>query len=344
MTALARVLAGVVLLAAFAAGVVGLLVVAFDLQIEFAGNGMRPLFSFGAPDVHYAALEADRAGATPAAPAVAGTNPAGLDPAAPATAGHDAYWTDFRGPHRDGLYTETAIRTEWPGTGLEPLWSRPVGGGYASFVVADGLAFTMEQRRDEEVVAAYDVDTGGEVWTHARPAHFRETMGGPGPRATPTWHAGRLYALGATGRFVCLDAATGAVVWERNILVDGGAANLPWAMSGAPLIVDDMVVVQPGGPHGWSVAAYDRLTGDVAWHVLDDVQGYTSPMLATLGGVRQIVVVSAERATGLRPDDGTLLWEYPWTVPIVPNIAQPLIINNTRLFLSAGYGKGAALV
>ena len=345
MTALlGRVLAGAVLLAAFAAGVVGLLVVAFDLQIEFAGNGMRPLFSFGAPDVHYAALEADRAGTTPAAPAVAGTNPAGLAPAAPATAGHDAYWTDFRGPHRDGLYAETAIRTEWPGTGLEPLWSQPVGGGYASFVVADGLAFTMEQRRDEEVVAAYDVDTGAEVWTHAWPAHFRETMGGPGPRATPTWHAGRLYALGATGRFVCLDAATGAVVWERNILVDGGAANLPWAMSGAPLIVDDMVVVQPGGPHGWSVAAYDRLTGDVAWHVLDDVQGYTSPMLATLGGVRQIVVVSAERATGLRPDDGTLLWEYPWTVPIVPNIAQPLIINNTRLFLSAGYGKGAALV
>ena len=202
----------------------------------------------------------------------------------------------------------------------------------------------MEQRRDEEVVAAYDVDTGAEVWTHAWPAHFRETMGGPGPRATPTWHAGRLYALGATGRFVCLDAATGAVVWERNILADGGAANLPWAMSGAPLIVDDMVVVQPGGPRGWSVAAYDRLTGDVAWHVLDDVQGYTSPMLATLGGVRQIVVVSAERATGLRPDDGTLLWEYPWTVPVVPNIAQPLIINNTRLFLSAGYGKGAALV
>ena len=345
MTALlVRVLAGVVLLAAFAAGVVGLLVVAFDLQIEFAGNGMRPLFSFGAPDVHYAALEADRAGATPAAPAVAGTNPAGLDPAAPATTGHDAYWTDFRGPHRDGLYTETAIRTEWPGTGLEPLWSQPVGGGYASFVVADGLAFTMEQRRDEEVVAAYDVDTGAEVWTHAWPAHFRETMGGPGPRATPTWHAGRLYALGATGRFVCLDAATGAVVWERNILADGGAANLPWAMSGAPLIVDDMVVVQPGGPRGWSVAAYDRLTGDVAWHVLDDVQGYTSPMLATLGGVRQIVVVSAERATGLRPDDGTLLWEYLWTVPVVPNIAQPLIINNTRLFLSAGYGKGAALV
>ena len=344
MTALAaRVLAGVVLLAAFAAGVVGFLVVAFDLQIEFAGNGMRPLFSFGAPEAHYAALEADRHDAA-ATPSVAAEDAASEDGAAPAAADHDAVWTDFRGPQRDGLYTETPIRTDWPAAGLEPLWSRPIGGGYASFVVADGLAFTIEQRRGEEVVVAYDIDSGAERWTYAWPAHFRETMGGPGPRATPTWHDGRLYALGATGRFVCLDAATGSVVWERDILADGGAANLPWAMSGAPLVVDDVVVVQPGGSRGWSVAAYDRLTGDVAWHVLDDVQGYTSPMLATLGGIRQIVVVTAERAAGLRPEDGALLWEYPWTVPVVPNIAQPLVINDTRLFLSAGYGKGAALV
>ncbi|MYN66089.1 MAG: PQQ-binding-like beta-propeller repeat protein [Acidobacteria bacterium] len=343
MTALAgRVLAGVVLLAAFAAGVVGLLVVAFDLQIEFAGNGMRPLFSFGAPEAHYAALEADRndSAAAPSAAAEAATSENRATPAVPE---HDAVWTDFRGPHRDGLYTETPIRTDWPAEGLEPLWSGPIGGGYASFVIADGLAFTIEQRRDEEVVAAYDVDSGAERWTHAWPAHFRETLGGPGPRATPTWHDGRVYALGATGRFVCLDASTGAVLWERDILADGGAANLPWAMSGAPLVVDDVVVVQPGG-RDWSVAAYDRLTGDVAWHVLDDVQGYTSPMLATLGGIRQVVVVTAERAAGLRPADGALLWEYPWTVPVVPNIAQPLVINDTRLFLSAGYGKGAALV
>ena len=379
-TLLLRALAAVAVLAAFAAGVVGFLVVAFDMQVEFAGNGMRPLFSFNAPDAHYAALEADRgsrsdvnrmpvredlpegesssgttraleeaaptasSNTTNAAAAVAAADVAGVDPELPTASGHDAYWTDFRGPHRDGLYTETAIRTDWPDSGLEPLWIQPVGGGYASFAVADGRAFTIEQRRDEEVVAAYDVDTGTELWTYAWPAHFRETMGGPGPRATPTWRDGRLYALGATGRLVCLDAATGTVVWERNILDDAGARNLPWAMSGAPLVVDDLVVVQPGGTRDWSIAAYDRLTGDVAWHGLDDVQSYTSPMLATLGGVRQVVVVTAERAAGLRPEDGALLWDYPWSVRVVPNIAQPLVVGDTRIFLSAGYGKGAALV
>ena len=385
-TLLWRGLVAVVLLAAFAAGTVALLFVAFDLQVEVAGNGMQPIFSFGDPDDHFATLAASRARQPPSATTVtvavrradgavtdtapdpeaggddgnldgiAGSNTPGSGdrgvsspdaaavPDAPASETAGGYWTDFRGPNRDGLYTATPIRTDWPGTGLEPLWSQPIGGGYASFVIAEGRAFTIEQRRDDEVVAAYDVATGIELWTHGWPAHFRETMGGPGPRATPTWHDGRLYALGATGRFVCLDAATGDVVWERDILADGGAANLPWAMSAAPLVVDDTVVVLPGGTAGWSVAAYDRLTGDVVWHALDDVQAYTSPMLATLDGVRQIVVVTAERAAGLRPDDGALLWEYPWTVAMVPNMAQPLVVDDVRLFLSASYGKGAALI
>ena len=193
-------------------------------------------------------------------------------------------------------------------------------------------------------MAAYDVDTGRELWTHGWEAHFRETMGGPGPRATPTWHEGRLYALGATGPLWCLDAATGEVLWDRNILDDGDAANLAWAMSASPLIVDEMVVVLPGGRDGWSVAAYDRLTGDIVWHVLDDIQGYTSPMLATIGGVRQILVVTADRAAGLHVDDGHVLWDYPWVVSNVPNMAQPLVIGDNQLFLSASYGKGAMLL
>ena len=346
----------IVTTAAFAGLAIGFLVIAFDLRVELAGNGMRPIVSFGDPDDHFARLEANRAGARVAAPAAVEpeTPPVATasadaigetdDTDAPLPPAHDAYWTDFRGPNRDGLYTETAIRTDWPGTGLEPLWSQPIGAGYASFVVADGRAFTIEQRRDDEVVAAYDVDTGVELWTHASRAHFQEMMGGPGPRATPTWHDGRVYALGATGVFLCLAADTGDVLWERNILTDGGATNLTWAMSASPLIVDDKVIVLPGGTSGWSVAAYDRLTGDVVWHVLDDVQAYTSPMLVTLGGVRQIVIVTGERAAGLRDADGGLLWEHPWAISTVPNVAQPLVIGDNRLFLSASYGKGSVLI
>ena len=140
-------------------------------------------------------------------------------------------WSDFRGPNRDGRYTATPILTNWPREGLRRLWQQPVGAGYASFVVADGRAFTIEQRRNQEVVAAYDVQTGREIWTNAWNASFEESMGGDGPRATPTYHEGRIYALGAEGELRVLDAAKGALVWRRNILSDNGASNLSWGMS-----------------------------------------------------------------------------------------------------------------
>jgi outer membrane protein assembly factor BamB len=224
------------------------------------------------------------------------------------------------------------------------VWRQPIGGGYASFVIAQGRAFTIEQRRHQEVATAYDMSTGREIWAHGWDAEFQESLGGDGPRATPTWHEGRVYALGAAGELRCLDAATGKRLWSRNILTDNHAENLQWGMSNAPLIVDDKVIVLPGGPAGQSVVAYNKLTGEPVWKALDDRQAYTSPMLVTLAGKRQILVVAARRAMGLTVDNGTLLWEYPWKTEYDINSAQPIILGPNRVFLSAGYGHGSAVI
>jgi outer membrane protein assembly factor BamB len=213
-------------------------------------------------------------------------------------------------------------------------------------VVADGRAYTIEQRRNQEVVAAYDIHTGRELWTNGWTGRFQESMGGDGPRATPTYHEGRLYALGAEGELRALDALKGTVIWRKNILADNGAHNISWGMSASPLVVDDKVIVLPGGSGGRSVVAYDRLTAEPVWKALSDEQSYTSPMLVTLGGVRQIIVVSATRALGLTPDKGALLWEYPWSTSMGINVAQPIVFNHhgsDRIFLSASYGHGAAV-
>ncbi|HEY6190388.1 MAG TPA: PQQ-binding-like beta-propeller repeat protein [Pyrinomonadaceae bacterium] len=254
------------------------------------------------------------------------------------------YWTDFRGPMRDGRYDEVAIKTNWPSGGLPQLWKQPVGGGYASFVVAEGRAYTIEQRRNQEVVAAYDTETGRELWTHGWDASFRESLGGDGPRATPTWHDGRIYALGAAGEFRCLDAKTGKLIWNRNILSDNGAQNISWGMAASPLVVDDKVIVLPGGESGKSVVAYNRLSGAPVWRALNDQASYTSPMLVTLAGRRQVLVVTASRIIGLAPEDGALLWETPWENTAHINVAQPIPVDQNRFFISASYGRGAALV
>jgi outer membrane protein assembly factor BamB len=265
-------------------------------------------------------------------------------PTAPAVRPIRSYWTNYRGPARDGRYDETPIRTNWPAEGLPLLWKQPIGGGYASFVVAEGKAFTIEQRRRQEVVAAYDVETGRELWTHGSDAEFIESMGGDGPRATPTWEEGRLWALGAQGDLRCFDAKTGKLHWSKNILTDNGASNLQWGMAAAPLIVDDKVVVLPGGRSGKSVVAYNKLTGAPVWKSLNDTQAYVSPMLVTLAAKRQILVETANRIVGLAADDGSLLWETSWNTDMGINCSQPIVVDANRFFASSGYGKGATLV
>ena len=228
--------------------------------------------------------------------------------------------------------------------GLKPIWKQPIGGGYASFVVAGGRAFTIEQRGANEVAAAYDLATGRELWTNAWAAAFREFMGGDGPRATPTWHDGLVYALGGEGELRCLDAATGRLVWRTNILADAGANNLQWGMAASPLIVDNTVVVLPGGPNGQSIVAYDRRSGKRVWGALDDQQSYSSPMLVTLGGVRQLLVFSATRLMGLTPDRGEVLWEHPWKTQADINASQPLVGGDESRVHFTGYGDGAAVL
>jgi outer membrane protein assembly factor BamB len=288
-----------------------------------------------------AASNAAQQSASPSTQA-AGAQPATSTETAAAHAARN-YWTNFRGPNRDGVYDEMPVSTNWPSQGLSLMWKSPVGLGYASFTIADGRAYTIEQRRQREIVAAYDVNTGRELWTQGWNAAYTDSTG-DGPRTTPTWDDGRLYALGATGELRCLDAKSGAVVWGKNILTDNQASNLQWAMAASPLIVDDKVIVLPGGSGGKAVVAYNKLTGAPVWKSQNDQAAYVSPMLVTLAGRRQILVEMASRVFGLAPEDGSLLWSQSWDTDMGINVSQPIIVDKNRFFLSSGYGKGAALV
>jgi outer membrane protein assembly factor BamB len=336
----------------------------FDLRLELTGGG-RPRLVFRADHDEQAEIvrrhRAAQAQASPAAaegaqtedasvPAVADVPPgaasdAAAPPAAPlAPPATPPYWTDFRGPRRDGHYRERRLLDEWPAGGLAPLWKQPSGAGYASFVSAHGRAFTIEQRAREETVAAYDVRSGRELWTHAWPALFRESMGGDGPRATPTWSDGVVYALGATGELRALQDASGRLIWRVNILDDSGADNLPWGMAGAPLVTDTSVIVAPGGRNGRSVVAYDRRTGTRVWASQDERAGYASPMLVTLAGREQVLVFTGAGLLSVAPQSGDRLWFHPWRTNADINAAQPLVVGDNRVFLSSGYDVGGAVL
>ena len=354
-----RLLKGAIRLLLYAGVVVaaGLFILTqfFGLRVEMDGTGSGVVFSFHDPNDHYAELEAERAAEAgqapepaPVAPESSPTYTETSAAAAPESAAGvaapawNAVWPDYRGPNRDGASPEP-IKTDWPGGKLDELWRTKVGGGYASMVVAQGRVFTIEQRRDQEVVAAYDLDSGVQIWEHGWNAHFQESMGGPGPRATPTWHEGKIYAQGAEGELRCLDAGDGSQIWRTNILQDASAQNVQWGMSGAPLIVDDKVIVHPGGS-GKAVAAYDKRTGKLVWQSQSEQAGYASPALVELAGVEQVLVFGGSRLLSVAPEDGHLLWEHPWRTQYDINSAQPIVVDSTHLIVSSGYGHGASMI
>ena len=331
---------------------------AYFAGVRRIGTPLPPQFQ-QAPDAHYAALakqrQAQRAQTEPAASPMAGSraSPAASDEAragAAATTSNpdpgpaEPYWSGFRGPVRDGHYRERPILTTWPAA-LPPVWKQLVGGGHASFAIANGRAFTIEQRGGEEVVAADDVRSGRELWAHGWTGAFREAMGGDGPRATPTWHDAVVYALGAEGELSALREADGNPMWRVNILQDAGASNLEWGMAASPLVVDDLVIVAPGGRSGRSVLAYDRRTGRQVWAAFDDKASYAAPQVATFHGVRQVLIFSSSRLASVRPEDGTLLWDFPWRGGggAGINVAQPIVLGD-RVFISTGYGVGSAML
>ena len=253
---------------------------------------------------------------------------------------------EYRGPRRDGVVEGPALARDWSASPPRLVWRQPVGGGYASFVVVGPLVITIEQRRDNEAIVAYDFDTGRERWIHEYPALFSEKLGGDGPRATPTIHDGKLYSLGATGVLVCLELASGRNLWSCNILEQNASGNLDWGMSGSPLVYDGLVLVNPGNQKGTadsrSIAAFDLAEGKPLWSSGATMAGYASPVLATLAGLRQIIIFDGVGLAGHDAQGGHELWRSPWTSDFNINAAQPVVLAEDRILISSA--SGAALI
>jgi outer membrane protein assembly factor BamB len=290
----------------------------------------------------FLASDASRA---PEAPSSAATETGPADSAAAGAAGFAAVavWPGFRGPGRDGVVVGTAVDTDWAVNPPQELWRRPVGPGWGSFALAGDRLFTQEQRDSDEVVVCYDADTGEPIWLHADPARFWEALGGAGPRATPTYHAGRLYTLGATGILNALDAETGARIWTRDIAEDSGAPTPSWGFAGSPLVVGDRVIVHAAGaPDGRAVVAYDLATGEPRWLGRAGGPSYSSPQEAILGGVRQVVQLTGEGVFGLDAASGAPLWTYPWPATAGgERIVQPARLDAEGTLLIGTFDEGA---
>jgi outer membrane protein assembly factor BamB len=253
-----------------------------------------------------------------------------------------ADWPQWRGPNRDGISSETGLLAAWPSGGPRVAWkTNGLGQGYSSLAIVNGKIYTQGQRDGQEWVFAYDVKTGKKLWETSTSRAYRNDRG-DGPRGTPTLDGDRLYAMTGDGVVVCLETATGKTVWSQNVAQKYGGSVPNWGFSESPLIDGDRLIVMPGG-HGASLVSLNKHDGNLQWKTGSDRAGYSSAIIATVEGSRQVLALSAEAAVGVLEDNGELLWHYTKVSNRTANIATP-IYHDGQVFVSSNYGTGCALL
>jgi outer membrane protein assembly factor BamB len=255
----------------------------------------------------------------------------------------------YRGADSNGEVSWLTLDTDWSKSPPTAEWSIKCGNGYSGLAVTGNLVVTLEQREDGESVVCYDRNSGKQRWVYRSAKNYIDpTSMGNGPRSTPTIHDNHIYTIGATGELVCLNLK-GEKQWARNILEDAKAKNVKWGMTGSPLIVDDLVIANPGidedakTENNSSLIAYEKATGEIRWRTSNRPAGYSSPQLATIAGTPQIILFDGKGLVGYDPKLGKELWQYPWVTDYAMNSIQPLVLGD-RIFISSEKKNGCAML
>ena len=258
--------------------------------------------------------------------------------------GFAADWSQWFGPNRDGVSSETGLLKKWSDSGPVVLWRTPLGEGFSSIAIARGAVYTMFAEGKDEYAVCLDAATGQERWRVKTGSNFSDWQGGNGPRSTPIIDKERAFFLGANGQLYAIDVEDGETVWSHHFQTEFISDPPHWGFSTSPLLEGELLVVEVGGSSGKSFIAFDKTTGRVAWTSQDDAPSYASPIAITVSDIRQIVFFPVSGLVGVAAKDGRLLWRHPWQTGPDVNAATPVFLAPDRLFISSGYGKGAAVI
>lgn len=270
----------------------------------------------------------------------------------------------FLGENRDGIVDGVSLDTDWGAHPPRELWrigpgqKETLGEAFSSFAIVGDRAFTQELRGGAEYTSCFRLRTGDLLWRSAQDPQaeippFVSAIAGNGPRATPTYHDGKLYSMGSTGILACFDAVTGKRLWSSKVFEQQTATNMDYGNACSPLVVPPYVYVSAGGGVTTQLVGYSlNPTGPHPEPVIkaetEQLAGgdfYSSPTLRTLCGVPQILFINNAGLHAFEPETLKELWfhAWPWTLTH-PFVAQPVALPGDNVFISAAYMSGDALI
>ena len=255
-----------------------------------------------------------------------------------------AAWPGFRGPQGDSAQRGRRFSDDWRAHPPQEIWRKRLGPAWSSFSIGADRLFTQEQRGENEAVACYDSKTGEPIWSFETPSRFFESLGGLGPRGTPTLSDGSIYALGAEGILVKLDAMDGKLVWKADLKEASGRKEPPmWGFSCSPCIESGVVIVHAGGKGDKGVIAFNVEDGQVAWTAPAGEMSYSTVQKIKLLDQTYLCLLSNTGAHLWEPATGKSLYNYEF-VHQGYRACQAQVIDGNKLLIPAGMGTGTRLV
>jgi len=272
-------------------------------------------------------------------------------------------WPTFLGPSRDSKSTERGILTDWPKAGPPFVWATRTGTSYAMPVTSLGRLFQFARFGDKARVTCHRSETGEELWQYEYPTDFEDLYGyDNGPRCCPVVDGERVYTFGAEGVLHCLRTVDGEPLWSVDTAAAFGVVQNFFGVGSTPIVAGDLLIVQVGGSpaedqavppgqldqvsgNGTGVVAFDKRTGEVVYHVSDELASYSSPTLATIDGRELAFLFARGGLLGFSPESGNVSFHFPWRAEILEsvNASSPVVVGD-RVFISETYGPGSALL
>ena len=247
-------------------------------------------------------------------------------------------WPMYRNATHDGHSDEKILKT-WPEGGPKVLWKAPMGLGFSAVSVVGNRAFVNGESDGKECCVCLDADTGKEVWKAATDSSIKDRQGGDGPRSTPTVDGDFVYVLGTHLKLTCLKIADGSVAWSHDLRKEFGGEELQWGNAASPILDGDRLFVNAGGGRGQSLLAFDKKTGKDLWAKEDDKVTHSSPTVATIHDVRQVIFLTQRGLVAVKPEDGTELWR--WDFSYSTSTASSPIVGGDFVYCAAAYSVGA---
>jgi outer membrane protein assembly factor BamB len=248
-------------------------------------------------------------------------------------------WPQWRGPNRDGVWRETGIVEKFSDKQLKLRWRQPIASGYSGPTVANGRVYISDrvvEPKQTERVHCFDALTGEKRWSHEYPCTYEGVQYTAGPRAAISIDEGRAFSLGAMGDLFCFDAASGKVLWKKDLYLEYEIRMPIWGIAASPLVEGDLVIVQIGGREACLVA-FDKKTGKQRWAALSDRASYSAPIMIEQAGKRVLLCWTGDSVAGLNAQTGEVYWKHPFRPnKMVINIATPVVDKN-QVFLTSFY-------